>query len=134
MPTDCFQTSIERKHPEKAPRGKCVLRREWFVGLLAALPALIVLSVSGPIDTPDSCGYVGFADQILSGQLATGTKLLTEAAMPMSMYRTPGYPALIAGFHYLFGNSWKVALVILQISVTSLLAITAYRTASLLGL
>jgi hypothetical protein len=95
---------------------------------------LIVLSVFGPIETPDTSGYVGFADQVLSGQLPTGTELLTEAATPVSLYRMPGYPALIALFKYLFGNGWKVALVLLQISVSSLLAIAAYRTAALLGL
>jgi hypothetical protein len=110
------------------------VRSEWFVGLLAALPALIVLSVFGPIDTPDTSGYVGFSHQILSGQVPSGTGLLTEAAMPMSLYRTPGYPALIAVFQYLFGNGWKVALVLLQISISSLLAIAAYRIAALLGL
>jgi hypothetical protein len=111
-----------------------VLRSEWIVGLLAALPALIVLSVFGPIDTPDSSGYVGFAEQILSGKVPTGSELLAEAAMPVSLFRTPGYPALIAVFQYLFGDGWKVALVLLQISVSSLLAIAVYRTAALLGL
>jgi hypothetical protein len=95
---------------------------------------LIVLAVFGPIDTPDSSGYINFAEQILSGQLRTGTELLTEATIPVSLYRMPGYPALILAFQYLFGNAWKVALVLLQISVSSLLAIVAYRTAALLGL
>jgi hypothetical protein len=110
------------------------LRSEWIVGLLAALPALIVLVVFGPIDTPDSSGYVNFAEQILSGQLRTGIELLTEATIPVSLYRTPTYPAVIAVFQYLFGNGWKVALVLLQISVSSLLAMVAYRTAVSLGL
>jgi hypothetical protein len=111
-----------------------VLRSEWIVGPLAALPVLTVLAVFGPIDTPDSSGYVNFAEQILSGQLRTGNELLTEATIPVSLYRTPGYPALIAGFQYLFGNGWKVALVLLQICVSSLLAIAAYRTAVSLAL
>jgi hypothetical protein len=119
---------------DKGARGECILRSTWFVGLLAALPALIVLAVFGPIDTPDSSGYVNFAKQILSGQLRSGTELLTEATIPVSLYRTPGYPALIAAFQYVLGNGWKVALVLLQISLSSLLAIAAYRTASLLGL
>ena len=104
------------------------MRDEWFVGLLAALPALIVLSVFGPIVTPDSGGYMDFAQQIVSGKLPTGT------AMPASLFRMPGYPTLIAVFQYLFDNGWKVALVLLQISANSLLAIAAYRTAAILGL
>jgi len=104
------------------------VRDEWFVGLLAALPALIVLSVFGPIVTPDSGGYMDFAQQIVSGKLPTGT------AMPASLFRMPGYPTLIAVFQYLFDNGWKVALVLLQISANSLLAIAAYRTAAILGL
>ena len=104
------------------------MRDEWFVGLLAALPALIVLSVFGPIVTPDSGGYMDFAQQIVSGKLPTGT------AMPASLFRMPGYPTLIAVFQYLFDNGWKVALVLLQIAANSLLAIAAYRTAAILGL
>src|SRR5262245_7019925 len=117
-----------------APVGPTAFTTDWFVGLLAALPALIVLSLFGPIEPPDCSGYVGFAEQILSGQLRTGAELLTEAIIPVSLYRAPGYPALIAVFQYLFGNAWKVALVLLQISVSSLLAILAHRTAALLGL
>src|SRR5262249_21394927 len=100
----------------------------------AARGPLTVLSVFGPIYTLDSSGYVNFAEQILSGQLRTGTELLTEATIPVSLFRMPGYPALIAVFQYLFGETWKVALVLLQISASSLLAIVAYRTAALLGL
>jgi len=110
------------------------VRFEWFVGLLAALPALIVLSVFGPIDTPDTGGYVDFANQIVSGKVPTGAEVLTETAMPVSLFRMPGYPALIAAFQYLFGNGWKVALVLLQVWLSSLLAIAAYRTAASLGL
>jgi len=110
------------------------VRSTWFVGLLAAVPALIVLSLFGPIDTPDSIGYVEFADQMLFGKLPSGTELLKEAPIPVSLLRMPGYPALIALFKYLFGSSWKVAIVVLQISVSSLLAITAYRTAAILRL
>jgi hypothetical protein len=118
----------------RSGRGESVVRSEWLVGLLAALPSLIVLWVFGPIDTPDTGGYIKFAEQILSGQLRTGTELLTEAALPVSLFRMPGYPALIALFQYLFGNGWKVVLVLVQISASSMLTIAAYRTAGLLRL
>jgi hypothetical protein len=60
--------------------------------------------------------------------------LLAEAPAPVSLFRTAGYPALIAISQSLFGAGWKVALVLFQIATHAALAVTVYRTAILLSL
>jgi hypothetical protein len=110
------------------------VRGDWFVGLIAALPGLIALLVFGAVETPDSGGYIHYAKQLLAGPLPSGQELLTEAPAPVSLFRTAGYPMLIAASHALFGSGWKVALVLLQIAMHAALGVTAYRTAMLLRL
>lgn len=111
-----------------------VVRDDWLVGLLTALPALVALLVFGTITTPDGNGYIHYAQQLLAGPLPSGAALLAESPAPISLFRTVGYPALIAIFQSLFGGSWKVALVLFQIATYSLLGATTYRTAILLRL
>ena len=110
------------------------MRGDWHVGLLAALPALIALAIFGAIETPDSGGYISYAEQLRAGPLPSGAALLAEAPAPVSLFRTAGYPALIAIFQSLFGAGWKVALVLFQIATHAALAVTAYRTAIVLSL
>src|SRR5262249_44450562 len=52
----------------------------------------------------------------------------------ISLFRTPGYSALIAVTQSLFGTAWKAILVLLQIIAHAALAVTLYRTAGLLRL
>jgi hypothetical protein len=110
------------------------VRDDWLVGLLTAPPALVALLIYGPITTPDGHGYIHYAQQLLAGPLPSGAALLSEAPAPISLFRTVGYPALIAAFQCLFGNSWKVALVLFQIATYSVLAVATFRTAILLRL
>ena len=110
------------------------MRGGWHVGLLAALPALIALAIFGAIETPDSGGYISYAEQLRAGPLPSGAALLAEAPAPVSLFRTAGYPALIAISQSLFGAGWKVALVLFQIATHAALAVTAYRTAIVLSL
>jgi hypothetical protein len=109
-------------------RGKLV------VGLVAPLPALVAFLSYGAIETPDSAGYISYAEQLRAWILPSGTALLKEAPAPVSLYRTPGYPAAIAVMQSLFGAAWKAALVLLQIIAHAALAVTVYRTAVLLRL
>jgi hypothetical protein len=102
--------------------------------MLAPLPALIALVVFGAIETPDSGGYISYAEQLRAGPLPSGAALLAEAPAPVSLFRTAGYPALIAISQSLFGAGWKVALVLFQIATHAALAVTVYRTAILLSL
>jgi hypothetical protein len=88
----------------------------------------------GALETPDSAGYTSYAEQLRAGTLPSGTALLKEAPAPISLFRAPGYPALIAVTQSLFGTAWKTTLVLLQIVSHALLAATVYRTAVLLRL
>jgi len=110
------------------------VRDDWLVGLLAALPALAALLVLGAIQTPDSSGYMSYAEQIRTGTLPNGAALLTEAPAPVSLFRAVGYPALIVATQTLFGSAWKTALIVLQIAAHSVLGVMVYRTAILLRL
>jgi hypothetical protein len=110
------------------------LRSELLVGLLAPLPAVIAFLTFGAIETPDSAGYISYAEQLRTGTLPSGAALLKEAPAPISLFRAPGYPALIAVTQSLFGAEWKAILVLLQIIAHAVLAVTLYRTAVLLRL
>jgi hypothetical protein len=110
------------------------LRSELLVVLVAPIPALIAFLTFGAIETPDSAGYISYAEQLRTGTLPSGTALLKEGPAPISLFRTPGYPALIAATQLLFGTAWKAPLVLLQIIAHAALALTLYRTAVLLRL
>src|SRR5215467_14300553 len=110
------------------------LRRELLVGLVAALPALVAFLAFGALEAPDSAGYISYAEQLRAGTLPSGPALLKEAPAPISLFRTPGYPTLIAVTQSLFGTAWKATLVLLQIIAHAALAVTLYRTAVLLRL
>jgi hypothetical protein len=110
------------------------VRGELLVGLVAPLPALIAFLTYGALEAPDSGGYIYYAEQLRAGTLPSGTALLKEAPAPISLFRTAGYPALIAITQSLFGVTWKTLLVLLQIIAHATLAVTVYRTAFLLRL
>ena len=110
------------------------LRCDLLVGLVAVLPALVAFLTYGALELPDSAGYISFAEQLRAGTLPSGAALLTEAPAPISLFRTPGYPALIAVAQSLFGAAWKATLVLPQIMAHAALAVTLYRTSVLLRL
>jgi hypothetical protein len=114
--------------------GESGVRRDLLVGLLAPLPALIAFLTYGALETADSGGYIYYAEQLRAGTLPSGTALFKEAPAPISLFRTPGYPALIAVMQSLIGAAWKTTLVLLQIIAHAALAVTLYRTAVLLKL
>jgi hypothetical protein len=105
-----------------------------LVGIVAPLPALVAFLTYGALETPDSGGYVSYAEQLRAGTWPSGTALLKDGPAPISLFRTPGYPALIAVMQSLFGAAWKTTLVLLQIIAHAALAVTLYRTALLLRL
>ena len=78
--------------------------------------------------------YISYAEQLRAGTLPSGVALLKEAPAPVSLFRRPGYPALIAFSQSLFGIAWKATLVLFQIVVHAALAVTLYRTAVFLRL
>jgi hypothetical protein len=108
-------------------------RQTWLIALLAALPALAALWVFGIIETPDSPGYVAYAAQIHSWSVPTGSALLHEAPAPLSLFRPPGYPAILAALQLVVPQGWRLAVVLAQIAAQAALAALTFRTALVLG-
>ena len=67
------------------------LRSELLVVLVAPIPALIAFLTFGAIETPDSAGYISYAEQLRAGTLPSGVALLKEAPAPVSMQGHPSF-------------------------------------------
>ena len=105
-----------------------------FVGLLAAFPPLVVASMSGVFETPDSGVYLTFAQMLVSGPLPRGEALLGSSYSPIPLFRTPGYPAVIALLQFLTPTNWLFLLLGLQILGQAVLAAYAHQVGLALGL
>lgn len=106
----------------------------WTVAALAALPGFTALAVFGVLEPPDSGDYMRYAAQLLAGPLPRGASLLSQSPAPVSLYRTAGYPAVIAAAQWLFGEGWRTPLVLAQIGAQAGVAAAAYAVAIALGL
>jgi hypothetical protein len=104
---------------------------------LAALAAgliavrLVLLAVFGPIEQPDSAGYVGYADLILTERAWVRDALLDSGKAPVTAFRTIGYPAVIAAAKLIAGDAFAYAVVVLQclVSVATTLALVVFAAA-----
>ncbi len=107
------------------------LNRWGLFGLAAAaaVPSLLALAVFGIIETPDSPGYISFAEEIRTFAVPSGSALLQSSASPISLYRIGGFPALLAMLQSIQPHYWRLLLVLLQILVQSVLVILTYLTA-----
>jgi len=92
-----------------------------FAAYVAGKVALALLY--GPLTAPDSGGYTGFADSILSGRYILNPAELNGS--DSSVFRMPGYPALIALAKVFFEDNWALALIqaqtLVSVTVTCLL-------------
>lgn len=103
--------------------------------VLASLVApLLALLAFGPMMTPDSPGYLAYAEALRAGALPAGEALLRQAPAPPTLFRTPGYPAVIAGLQALSPTGWVWLLVALQMAAQAGVAGLAHRVALALGL
>ena len=71
---------------------------------------------------------------LVSGPLPRGEALLGSSFAPVPLYRTSGYPALIALLRFLAPANWLFLLLGLQILCQAVLAGYAYRVGLALGL
>jgi hypothetical protein len=71
---------------------------------------------------------------LVSGPLPRGEALLGSSFAPVPLYRTSGYPALIALLRFLGPANWLFLLLGLQILCQAVLAGYAYRVGLALGL
>jgi hypothetical protein len=101
--------------------------------LLAALPPLAALLVFGIVQTNDTGGYLLYAEALRAGPLPEGEALLREGPAPVTLYRTIGFPAVIALLDALPGPRFG-PLVALQIAAQSAIAAAACLIALRLGL
>jgi 4-amino-4-deoxy-L-arabinose transferase-like glycosyltransferase len=101
------------------------------VALLLALK-LGVLALYGPTMTPDSGGYVSYADQILSGGFRHVD--LVNQAVPITLARPIGYPAVIAAGKLIAGADWAWAIVLLQVALSLWATVMVYRLARMFEL
>lgn len=97
-------------------------RSTWglYGGLFGVLIVLkgLALALYGPVMTPDSAGYVAFADIILTRTDWLATENLAVQGYPETSFRIIGYPALIALAKLLSGESWPWLIVIVQMAVS----------------
>lgn len=100
----------------------------WLLALAiaaAGILKIILLVLYGPLEMPDSAGYIAFSGLILQGPQWLYAIDLSKGPVPVDAVRTFGYPLLLALFRRAFahGEIWKYSVVILQMAVS--LAVTA---------
>jgi hypothetical protein len=105
-----------------------------LVALLAAIPPLLALHAFGVIETPDTPTYLDYARIISAGPLPEGEALLREGPAPATLFRTIGFPALLAGLQALSPEHWRLLLVGMQILAQSAVAAAAHRAGLAFGL
>jgi hypothetical protein len=99
--------------------------------LLLALK-LAVLAAFGPAIAPDSRDYIDYADQILSGAFRHVD--LAQDALPLTLYRPIGYPAVIAAAKLIAPAHWAWAVILFQYAVSLAATAMLYRLARRFGL
>jgi hypothetical protein len=105
-----------------------------LVGLFAGVPPFIVSYTVGVFEAPDSADYLIYAEMLLSGPLPGGEALLGSSYRPNPLYRTPGYPAVLATLQHVSPTHWKSLLLGLQVLAQAFLAVYAHRVGLALGL
>jgi hypothetical protein len=99
--------------------------------LLFALK-LAALAAFGPTIAPDSRDYIDYADQIRSGAFRYVD--LTKDAIPLTLYRPIGYPAVIAAAKVVTPIYWAWAVVLFQFAVSLWATAMVYRLGRSFGL
>lgn len=105
--------------------------------LVVALLLLLALKVAvlvafGPTIAPDSRDYIGYADQILSGAFRHVD--LAADALPLTLYRPIGYPAVIVAAKVIAPSHWPWVVVLFQFAVSLVATTMVYRVARRFGL
>src|SRR5262249_53772423 len=105
-----------------------------LVGALIVLLALklAVLAAFGPAIAPDSRDYIEYADRILGGTFRQVD--LVNDALPLTLYRPIGYPAVIAAAKIIAPAHWAWAVILFQFVVSLVATAMVYRLARCFGL
>ena len=100
--------------------------------LLLVAAKLAVFAVFGVAIAPDSRDYIGYADQILSGEFRYVD--LVRDAIPLTLYRPIGYPAVIAAAKMITPEHWAAVVVLFQFAVSIAATTMVYRLSRAFGL
>ena len=100
----------------------------------ATIPALVVWVVFGPLIVFDSAGYLEYSAALSNGTVGAGSALLHQSAIPITLFRMGGYPAILAGLQFIFRGDWLNALVLIQIIAQAAVAAGAYYAGRTLGI
>lgn len=117
-----------------APPRDAGWRATGLVVLASLVAPLLALLAFGPMMTPDSPTYLAYAEALRAGPLPEGEALLRQASSPATLFRTPGYPAVIAMLQAVSPTGWVGLLVALQMAAQAGVAGLAHRVALALGL
>jgi hypothetical protein len=93
---------------------------------------LSVLGLFGPTFLPDSSTYIDYADQILTGAFLHVD--LSTFAIPDTLVRPIGLPAIIAAAKIIAGADWAWLVVLFQFAMSMWATIMVYRLARMFRL
>lgn len=98
-----------------------------FAGVVVLKLALLL--IYGPIVTPDTGGYVAYAEAMRSSRAWLSDAGLLQSAVPILALRTIGYPALIVASMAVAGDAWPYLLVLAQCALSLAAGYVLYRLA-----
>jgi len=98
------------------------------------LPRLGLFLFYGPVMTPDSYGYRGFAEIVLKSSDWLRDAGLNTSPMPILAFRSLGYPLIVATTMVFGGPAWPYFLVALQYAVSLCTTAFVFRLAKEFGL
>ncbi|MBR0664100.1 hypothetical protein GXW71_07000 [Roseomonas hellenica] len=97
------------------------------VAAASSLLAVLAVTTFGVVATPDTPAYLHYAELLRGGPLPSGEDLLRSGFQPTALFRTPGYPGLIAAVQYLDPSHWMAILITIQIAAQAAVAAAAHR-------
>ncbi len=106
-------------------------RVEWSGLVMLAAAKLILLAAFGPLSEPDWGSYSEFADIILQQRDWLSDAALSSSATPMTIFRSMGYPLVVAGFRGVLGSGVEhlYALILFQVAASLGVTLLVWRLA-----
>jgi 4-amino-4-deoxy-L-arabinose transferase-like glycosyltransferase len=102
-----------------------------FAGI--AVLKLALLMAYGPIFTPDTGGYVGYAEAMRASRAWMSDAGLSQGAVPIFAIRMIGYPAMIAAGMAIVGDAWPYVIILTQFALSLVTGFALYRLALEVG-
>lgn len=89
---------------------------------------LAILAIVGPSTAPDTAGYIAFCDAILDGTAFAPVAWGAEAT-PITVFRTSGYPLILAIAKLITPAQWAALVVVFQGALSITAVILIFRVA-----